>query len=108
MLDKGAISLGITGGQGDHACRGAGPLRVTNARQRREFSGGELADAFGNGFNHIGRGGGEAFMRADLADARIDLHRKDLIGGGGGKVHGTGLSCKSSVCWHADYLFRAL
>ena len=87
LLDIGAIGLRVAGRQRHDAVLRLGALAVADLAQGGELAGGELADAFGDGLDQVGRRRGEALRTRQLLDAGVDLEREDLLGGGRGIVH---------------------
>lgn len=82
MLDIGAVRFGEAGRQGDSAVGQVCPFLIALAVQRRELSGGELADALDDCLDHIRAGGGKAGIGSQFVDPGVDADGKDLVGGG--------------------------
>ena len=87
LLDVMLVGFLEPGRQADHAVFESRPLEIAHAVERRPFSGGELADAFHDGFHHVRFGRGEAFAFRQFVDPRIHADGKQLVGGSGSVGH---------------------
>ena len=75
-------------GQAHHAVFELRALQIARTVERRPFSGGELADAFHDRFDHVGLGRGEAFALRKLLYSGVDADGEQLILSGGRIGHG--------------------
>ncbi len=88
LLDEGAIGLGKAVRQRDRAIGQLRAFLVALAVERRPFPGGELADPFDDGPDHVLAGAGEAFVLREFGDSGVDADGGDLVGSGCGEIHG--------------------
>jgi len=83
LLDIGGIGLGKAVGEAHLAVLEPGTLEIAHAVERRELARREPTHTIDYGFDHVGFGGGEAFVPRQLLDPGIDTDREQLVGGGG-------------------------